>query len=162
MNTEKRKIWWVAGIALVLAMPLTFMLINKGAPISWGLWTGVNRDRGIAIDGYDPVAFHTASKAIRGVEAFSHEWNGARWHFVDDDHRARFAADPERYAPAFGGYCATAASAGLTFDTDPRVWHIENGELFLFFNADARDDFLKQLDAGVIARAHRNYRDGMR
>ena len=61
---------------------------------------------GIAIQGYDPVAYFTDGQAVKGSDAFAYEWLGAIWHFASAEHRDLFAADPVRYAPQFGGYCA--------------------------------------------------------
>jgi hypothetical protein len=59
---------------------------------------------GVAIKGYDSVAYHTENRAIKGSSKFSHEWNDAKWYFVSADNRDLFAADPERFAPQYGGY----------------------------------------------------------
>ena len=59
---------------------------------------------GISISGYDTVAYHTESRAVKGKKEFSHKWNDATWHFVSAENRDLFASDPERYAPQFGGY----------------------------------------------------------
>lgn len=59
---------------------------------------------GVAIKGYDTVAYHTKNRAVKGKSKFSHKWNDAKWYFVNADNRDLFAADPERYAPQYGGY----------------------------------------------------------
>ena len=59
---------------------------------------------GVAIKGYDTVAYHTEGRAVKGSSKFSHKWNDAKWHFSTADNRDVFAADPERYAPQYGGY----------------------------------------------------------
>lgn len=69
-----------------------------------------------AIDGYDPVAYFTLGQPTRGAADITHEWNGATWHFANAQHRDAFVAAPEKYAPAFGGYCAKAVS-----DKTPRA-----------------------------------------
>ncbi len=151
--TSKKTTWWVLGIALVLAVPLGFMLLNKGAPISWNIWGLVNSDDGVAIYGYDPVAYHTKGKAVPGDPTITYRWRDTNWYFFNEANRALFFNDPERYAPRFGGYCATAVSAGLTFDVDPKSFHVQDDALFLFFNDDARSDFVEQIGEGVIDRA---------
>ena len=87
-----------------------------------------------AASGADVVAYHSleaGADAIIGSERFSHEWNGATWHFANDDNRARFAANPEKYAPAYGGYCAFAASHGFTQYSVPDAWEIIDDTLYL-------------------------------
>jgi YHS domain-containing protein len=59
---------------------------------------------GVAIRGYDTVAYHTQGRAVKGSKAYSHHWNDAEWYFASADNRDRFAADPERYVPQYGGY----------------------------------------------------------
>ena len=59
---------------------------------------------GVAIRGYDPVAYHTEGRALKGKKEFSHDWNDAIWRFASAENRDLFAADPERYAPQYGGY----------------------------------------------------------
>ena len=59
---------------------------------------------GVAIKGYDTVAYHIENRAVKGKSKFSHKWNDAKWYFVNADNRDLFAADPERYAPQYGGY----------------------------------------------------------
>ena len=65
----------------------------------------INTDpRGLAIEGYDPVAYFTQRKAVEGSEEFSYYWMGATWHFASSEHRQMFKSHPERYAPQYGGY----------------------------------------------------------
>lgn len=59
---------------------------------------------GVAIKGYDTVAYHTEGRAVKGRSEFSHEWNDAKWYFTSAENRNLFAADPERFAPQYGGY----------------------------------------------------------
>ena len=65
----------------------------------------VNKDFfGVAIKGYDPVAYFTEGEAVKGKKEFSHSWNEAKWYFASANNRDRFASDPEHYAPQYGGY----------------------------------------------------------
>ncbi|QNI04826.1 YHS domain protein [Halomonas sp. SH5A2] len=90
---------------------------------------------GIAIRGYDPVAYFTADKPVAGSSAHAFEWNGVTWHFANAEHRERFAAKPEMYAPAYGGYCAWAvAEKGELWSIDPHAWHIVDGTLYLNYS----------------------------
>lgn len=91
-------------------------------------------DGGAAIRGYDAVAYHTEGRPVRGRAEFTHRWNGATWRFASVANRDRFAADPGRYAPAYGGFCAFAVSEGYTAPIDPHAWRIVDGRLFLNYD----------------------------
>jgi YHS domain-containing protein len=87
-----------------------------------------------AIRGYDPVAYISEGRAIKGKPDISHSWNGAVWHFSSEENRAAFVSSPEKYAPAYGGYCAYAVANGYTATTDPEAWSVVDGRLFLNFS----------------------------
>ena len=95
----------------------------------------VNRDRhGVAIDGYDPVAYFVDGKPVRGLPEFEHSWNGARYRFATAANRDRFATSPESCVPQYGGFCAWAVSRGYTADIDPAAWSIVDGKLYLNYS----------------------------
>ena len=90
---------------------------------------------GIAINGYDPVAYFTMGRAMKGSEAFAHKWLGETWHFANARHRDLFAADPVKYAPQFGGYCALGVAYGQnTANIDPEAFRIIDGKLYLNYD----------------------------
>lgn len=96
---------------------------------------GVNKGKdGVAVKGYDVVAYFDQSKPVRGSKEFQQQWQGATWQFSSAANRDKFAAAPERYAPQFGGYCAWAVGHGYTADTDPEAWKIIDGKLYLNYN----------------------------
>lgn len=84
-----------------------------------------------AIDGYDPVSYFADGRAERGSTDVTAEWNGAVWRFTSIAHRSMFVADPERYAPQYGGFCALGMAHGGDVPTDPRAWTIHEGKLYL-------------------------------
>jgi len=86
---------------------------------------------GNAIFGFDTVAYHTLGEARDGSVEFTHEWMDVTWRFINAEHRDLFAADPDKYVPAYGGYCAYAVTFGLKIDVDPHAWSIVGGRLFL-------------------------------
>jgi YHS domain-containing protein len=92
----------------------------------------------LAIQGYDPVAYFTDSRAIRGKPEFSYVWDDFTYQFASSANRDRFASDPERYAPVFPGYCAAALSLGRIMRPDPEQWLIIDGKLYLFAAAKGR------------------------
>jgi len=92
----------------------------------------------LAIQGYDPVAYFADQRATKGTAEFSHVWDDQTYHFVSAANRNRFAADPERYAPVFPGYCAAALSLGKIMPPDPEQWLIIDGKLYLFAGPKGR------------------------
>jgi YHS domain-containing protein len=101
---------------------------------------------GEAIEGYDPVAYYTTGQPQAGTRAFLYEWKGAVWRFASRSDRELFEADPERYQPAFGGYCAFAMSKGIKADIHPFAYAILSGKLYLFSTFESRDRFLANSD----------------
>lgn len=89
---------------------------------------------GRALRGYDAVAYFRDGNPRSGDPRFEYEWKGAKWHFSSAENLAAFEADPEAYAPQYGGFCAYAVSEGYTADGDPEAWKIVNGRLFLNYN----------------------------
>ena len=156
MGVAKKKIF-LAILVLVILVPIAFLTMFIIAPLVWNPWGATNASNGVAINGYDTVAYHKLGQASKGDSAYSVTWNNVEWHFVSAEHRSLFEADPERYAPQFGGYCATAVSIGITVDTDPQSWHIEKGKLYLFFSDDPKQDYIAQIDDGIISRSEKNW-----
>lgn len=104
----------------------------------------INRDsQGVAIKGYDVVAYFSQGKAVEGVEGITYEWKGAVWRFATMKHRDLFIAEPEKYAPQFGGYCAYGIADGKIFDVDPQAWEIKDGKLYLAQNRRAKQTWVQ-------------------
>ena len=100
----------------------------------------VSKDKsGLAVSGYDAVAYFTTGKPVKGLPAFEHKWNGARWRFASAKHRDLFVKEPAKYAPQYGGYCAWAVSRNYTAPSDPNAWRIVNGKLYLNYNLQVRE-----------------------
>lgn len=94
-----------------------------------------NLDDGVAIKGYDPVAYFTVGKAEKGKSTFSTSYKGVRYHFADAADLNSFQANPEKYEPQYGGWCAYAMGHdGSKVEVDPETFKIINGKLFLFYN----------------------------
>ncbi|MGF1551598.1 MAG: YHS domain-containing (seleno)protein [Paracoccaceae bacterium] len=111
---------------------------------------------GTAIDGTDPVAYFTEGRPVEGSSAFSHDWNGATWYFASAENRDRFVADPEAFAPQYGGYCAWAVSQGYTASTEPEAWRIVDGKLYLNYNLDVQKTWEQDVP-GHIEAANANW-----
>ncbi|MEN7342661.1 MAG: YHS domain-containing (seleno)protein [Pseudomonadota bacterium] len=109
-----------------------------------------------ALKGYDTVAYFTEGKPVKGNKQFSTEWNGATWHFASADNLATFEADPAKYAPQYGGYCAWAVSQGYTASGDPKVWAVVDGKLYVNYNDDVGKTWRKD-PAGFITLADANW-----
>jgi YHS domain-containing protein len=113
-------------------------------------------DGGAAIRGYDPVAYFTEQKPVKGSEKFTHSWKGATWRFSSAANRDRFAAEPEKYAPRYGGYCAYGVAGGYTVSIDPEAWSLVEGKLYLNYSTGVRRDWLKDT-TGYIRKAEANW-----
>lgn len=96
---------------------------------------------GLALQGYDPVAYFVDAKATPGDPKRQSNWEGAVYRFASADHKRLFDADPARYVPAFGGYCAYGASIDKLVSIDPTVFQIEEGRLLLQYDRAASDRF---------------------
>jgi YHS domain-containing protein len=107
---------------------------------------------GKAIKGYDPVAFFTDSKPVMGVDSLSYPWNGATWLFSNRQNLQRFKADPEKYAPQYGGYCAYGTSQGHKAPTEIDTWTILNDKLYFNYNQKVKQVWVKD-EPGYIQKA---------
>jgi len=96
-----------------------------------------------AIRGYDPVAYFTEGKPVEGKEEFVYNWNNANWYFSSKQHLDLFKANPAKYAPQYGGYCAYGLSRGYKASTVPEAWTIDNGKLYLNYSLSVRNDWDK-------------------
>ncbi len=123
---------------------ILFAALASGIGASAGAEEDVNKNWwGVAIRGYDPVAYFTMGEPVEGSSDFEHEWQGATWRFVNASHRDRFAADPEAFAPRYGGYCAGGMALGRKASIDPQAWVIVDGKLYLNYDKKSRDNFAK-------------------
>jgi len=113
---------------------------------------------GKAIRGYDPVAYFTESKPVQGSEKLVYNWNNADWYFSSQQNLELFKANPEKYAPQYGGYCAFGLSNGYKAPTDADAWTIDNGKLYLNYNKDVREEWNKERKQR-IDKADKNWPD---
>lgn len=116
----------------------------------------VNKDSdGVALKGYDPVAYFTESKPMKGLKEFEHQHNGARYRFASASNRDLFQASPEKYLPRYGGYCAWAVSQGHTANISPNAWKVVDGKLYL--NHPLAKGKFERDTPGAITRADQNW-----
>lgn len=127
---------------------------SAGDVVNTGLFGGV------AIEGYDPVAYFTEGKAMKGSEEFEYEWLGTPWHFANAKHREMFTAAPEKYAPQFGGYCTLGIGVDghAAENIDPETaWRIIDGKLYLVYDPT----YVEELDGPAgdewLAKAEANW-----
>jgi len=110
----------------------------------------------LAVDGYDAVAYFTEGKPVEGSKEYTHDWNGATWRFASAANRDRFAAEPAKYAPQYGGYCAWAVAHGYTADADPEAWAVVDGKLYLNYDKKVQAKWQQDVP-GLIAKANENW-----
>jgi hypothetical protein len=113
---------------------------------------------GLAIDGYDPVAFFTDGKPVPGSSTFELRYDRAVWRFCNIGNRAAFAERPDVYMPQYGGYDPVGIARGVAVPGNPELWTIVENRLFLFYNAAQRAKFLNDSDR-FIATASRKWPD---
>ena len=104
---------------------------------------------GVAIGGYDPVSYHIMSKASKGDSRYAFQWNNTRWLFASQSNKDLFAANPEKYAPRYGGFCAYAASKGALAPTDPQAWTIKDDRLYLNYSTAVRSKWREDIDSNI-------------
>jgi YHS domain-containing protein len=105
-----------------------------------------------AILGYDPVAYFTDGKPVKGQDNLSFDYLGAKWKFASQSHLDLFKAEPEKYAPQYGGYCAYGVTQDALVSIEPDKFKIINGKLYLNYDADVQAKWLKDT-AGYIRQA---------
>ena len=110
------------------------------------------------INGYDPVAYFTEGKPIKGNGWNVTEHDGVTYMFANKKNRKKFEADPQMYLPAYGGYCAYGVAVGKKFEIDPEAWKIESGKLYLNLDAEIQKKWLKDIP-GYIQKANANWPD---
>lgn len=142
----------------MFARVLVFIAAALLTPAALAQKAPIFSDRNGAIRGYDPVGYFTHGAPVRGAKEFRHEWRGATWYFASGANREKFAADPERFAPQYGGYCAYGVALGSAPPIDPNAWSIIDGKLYLNFNLPTRAVWEKDIP-GYIRKANANWPD---
>ena len=116
----------------------------------------VDRNTGVAISGFDPVAYFTEGAPKLGKNDIEYAFAGVVWRFRNEGNRAAFAANPEIYLPRFGGYDPVGVARGVAVPGDPRLWLVAGGRLYLFYTAQSRADFAADAEQ-VAAAADKNW-----
>ena len=140
--------------ALVLAGALSCLPAQAGTP---GSTSAVNVDAdGLALGGYDAVAYFDTGRPTHGMVALAASYNGARYLFASEAHRKTFLANPQKYVPEFGGFCAVGTSFGEKVDVDPETGKVVKGKLYLNNSPKVAATFDKD-QLGTISRAEHNW-----
>jgi YHS domain-containing protein len=149
MKINRRKFFACSAGTLAGALGLYLFAFDNEA-IAGPVFTGTHA--GVAINGYDTVAYFTQGKPVEGSIDHTEVWRGVTWRFASEENRALFAADPEKYAPQYGGFCAYAVAQGSKAKTEPDAFTVFEGKLYLNFDQSIKrrwdDD-----KAGYISKA---------
>jgi len=137
-----------------ILISLSFVVLLLAALI--GTAIGGSPVDDIAIRGYDTVAYFQAGKARKGNESLQFQWHGKAWYFSTKENRDLFAAAPAKYAPQYDGYCAWAMTEGRKAPTDPEVWKIVGGKLYLNCSLPAYEKWSRDIP-GNIEKADKNW-----
>lgn len=146
----------------LLSLAALGLALTAGGAVWW--WTGdveagpvfSGREDGVAIRGTDPVAYFTQGAPVMGTPDHASLWRGATWWFATAEHKRLFDADPERYAPRYGGFCAFAAANGRKAKIEPDAWSIVDGRLYLNYDLAIRERWESDRE-GFIAAADREW-----
>jgi YHS domain-containing protein len=148
MRGLRRRVVLMLGTAALLASTAA-----TAAPAINTLKAGLFGGRSdTAILGYDTVAYFADGKPVKGQDVFTYEWMGAKWKFASQAHLDLFKANPEKYAPQYGGYCAYGVSQDNLVSIEPDKFKVEGGKLYLNYDADVQAKWLKD-PAGYIKQA---------
>ncbi|WP_417316804.1 YHS domain-containing (seleno)protein [Emcibacter sp.] len=113
-------------------------------------------DNGVAILGYDTVAYFTEDRPVFGDPLYEVTWAGAKWRFASEDHRDAFAKEPNKYAPQYGGYEPVFIAKGYSSPTDPLIWTLRDGKLYLHHNENTKAYWLENFQE-KISQAEANW-----
>ena len=142
----------------VMVIVLGLLVGNAGSALaaSDSPVAAVNAKEGIGLKGYDPVAYFINGAPTKGLEQYSFAWKGVTYRFASAENLDRFKADPAKYLPQYGGYCAYAMSLDRIADIDPSRWAVVNGKLYLN-NGFVAEKLWSLNKSGNIISADRNW-----
>lgn len=144
-------------LGLAVAASAATLLTNPAWAYDENSTSAVNVDAGgLALRGYDPVAYFSVAKPTPGLAQFSAQHQGATYRFASAANRDAFVADPAKYAPAYGGFCAMGVALEKKLDVDPQAWRVVGGRLYLNVNKDVQKRWLDDVP-GNLATAEKNW-----
>lgn len=143
------------NLTISVLAALVWMVLLTGAAIAKDpVYTGFLGNT--AAGGYDVVAYFKEGQPVKGKEMFQTAYKGADWLFSSKEHLAAFKANPEQYAPQYGGYCAWAVAQGYTAKGDPLQWTIHENKLYLNYDTEVQNKWLKNMPS-FIEQGDRNW-----
>ena len=143
------------ALALRLVCRLTALIALAALPIAGSAGEFFEKD-GVALRGYDPVAYFTEGKPVKGSAEHRFDHKGSTFHFASKANRDRFAAEPAKYAPQYGGFCAYGLSGGYKAAIDPAAFTVVGDKLYLNYNRDVQKKWSADVP-GHIAKADKNW-----
>lgn len=158
MLTLKRFIMTMCLPLVALSLTLGFNQAFAADPINTLEKSGLfgYSPSGIAIRGTDTVAYFTEGKPVAGIDKYTTQWQGATWKFSSQKHLDLFKANPEKYAPQYGGYCAYGVAVGNLVKIEPEHWKIIDDKLYLNFNASLQKKWEGDI-SGYIKEANAKF-----
>lgn len=152
INAPRFSAWRRAAATglLALALALLVPLIAQAGAMN------IDKETGLAIEGYDPVAYFTQDKPVKGDPAITASHDGATYQFASAEHRDMFLANPDKYAPQYGGYCAYGVAKGVKAGIEPEQFTVLDGKLYLNYNASVQRTWRKDIP-GYLAKAEENW-----
>ena len=145
-----RRNFVTVAIALTASTVLTASAFAATAKID------TSRKDGVALGGYDPVAYFTEKMSKPGKAEFKASWNGVDWYFANVENMKAFTATPEKFAPQYGGFCAYAAANGSVAGGDPEAWTVVDGKLYINLSDSVRQIWSQDIP-GNIVKADKNW-----
>ncbi len=152
MKTKRQLVLVLATLLTALTSTTVFAVAETN--VTSGLTI---QGPGLAVHGYDVVAYFNNGRPAVGSAEHSTVFEGATYRFASQQHLETFERAPEKYVPQYGGYCAYGVAAGAKFDGDPQLWRIVDGKLYLNLNQEIQSTWEKDV-AGNILKADRNWR----
>ena len=143
-----------ARLALMLLAAVVLLPADTAFARKPEIFTGIVR--GVAVGGYDPVAYFNEGRPVQGRAEIKLNHAGAEWRFANEANRDLFKADPVRYAPQFGGHCSYAAARGYTASGDPKAWKVVNGKLYLNYSPEVKKEWERD-QSNEIRKANANW-----
>lgn len=141
----------IAGLAIIAGLGVAAYVFNPFAEKAQGVVNTLGTD-GIAIKGYDPVAYFAENAPRKGKPEYTIDYKGAKWQFASQKNKALFEANPEKYEPAYGGYCAYGVAQDYLVKIEPDAWSIRDGKLYLNYDQNIQKRWSEDPD-GYIEQA---------
>ena len=149
IETYRYRDMWMQIRKALVAVVLVLTFAGSVEASSQSRRIVVDSNSGLALYGYDPVAYFTDNKAIRGKPKYEVVWKGVSWIFASQANREVFEADPEIYAPQYGGHGALAVARGYVSGANPTIWALYKDKLYLFYSFTSRSAWAVTLDKHI-------------